>query len=141
MLNYGKVPTGFDMLTAANVLGLSLLSLHCSARMMWVGPHVKSNKPEARDFSFWIKNSTDNVFITEHGIRCLANHEIGTHFVSFFIVSAFYSNKLVLIVIQHYSIQFLWINAQKCIKLTNIYISGIKCKKVDLQNFHYKIHI
>ncbi|XP_069124385.1 microtubule-associated tyrosine carboxypeptidase 1-like isoform X3 [Argopecten irradians] len=51
-----------------------------SARMMWVGPNVRSNKPEARNFSFWIRNSTDNVYITEHGIRCLANHEIGTHF-------------------------------------------------------------
>ncbi|CAC5395866.1 unnamed protein product [Mytilus coruscus] len=55
--------------------------LASSARMMWIGPHCKHNRPEARNYSFWIKNSTDNNFLREQGIRCLADHEIGTHFV------------------------------------------------------------
>ncbi|VDI15443.1 uncharacterized protein [Mytilus edulis] len=54
--------------------------LASSARMMWIGPHCKHNRPEARNYSFWIKNSTDNNFLREQGIRCLADHEIGTHF-------------------------------------------------------------
>ncbi|XP_048769630.2 microtubule-associated tyrosine carboxypeptidase-like isoform X3 [Ostrea edulis] len=55
-------------------------NLASSARMMWVGPHAKYNKPEARSYSFWIKNTDDNNFLRECGIRCLADHEIGTHF-------------------------------------------------------------
>ncbi|CAC5395865.1 unnamed protein product [Mytilus coruscus] len=55
--------------------------LASSARMMWIGPHCKHNRPEARNYSFWIKNSTDNNFLREQGIRCLADHEIGTHFL------------------------------------------------------------
>nr|XP_022295465.1 uncharacterized protein KIAA0895-like isoform X3 [Crassostrea virginica] len=55
-------------------------NLAASARMMWVGPHAKYNKPEARSYSFWIKDTEDNNFIREWGIRCLADHEIGTHF-------------------------------------------------------------
>lgn len=53
--------------------------------MMWVGPHAKYNKPEARSYSFWIKDTDDNNFIRQWGIRCLADHEIGTHFVSFYV--------------------------------------------------------
>ncbi|XP_061193551.1 uncharacterized protein LOC133201768 isoform X1 [Saccostrea echinata] len=55
-------------------------NLASSAKMMWVGPHAKYNKPEARSYSFWIKNTEDNNFLREWGIRCLADHEIGTHF-------------------------------------------------------------
>ncbi|XP_062602636.1 microtubule-associated tyrosine carboxypeptidase-like isoform X2 [Saccostrea cucullata] len=55
-------------------------NLASSAKMMWVGPHAKYNKPEARSYSFWIKNTDDNNFLREWGIRCLADHEIGTHF-------------------------------------------------------------
>ncbi|KAH3729396.1 hypothetical protein DPMN_055364 [Dreissena polymorpha] len=54
--------------------------LPCSGRMMWQGPHVKYRKPEARKYSMWIKDSKDNNFLRVHGIRCLADHEIGTHF-------------------------------------------------------------
>ncbi|KAK3096593.1 hypothetical protein FSP39_001549 [Pinctada imbricata] len=51
-----------------------------SAKMMWIGPHAKANKPESRTYSFWIKDNLDNIFIRDYGIRCLADHEIGTHF-------------------------------------------------------------
>ena len=54
----------------------------CSAKMMWVGPSQKFNKPEARKYSFIIKNSSDNVYLREDGIKCLVNHEIGSHYVS-----------------------------------------------------------
>ena len=54
-----------------------------SARMMWHGPNVKRNKPEARRHTLIIKNSPDNFYLRQHGIICLANHEIGTHYVSF----------------------------------------------------------
>ncbi|KAI0243036.1 hypothetical protein LSAT2_009090 [Lamellibrachia satsuma] len=55
--------------------------LTCSARMMWHGPSQKYNKPEARKFSLILNSSnSENVFLREYGIRCLADHEIGTHF-------------------------------------------------------------
>ncbi|XP_052808809.1 microtubule-associated tyrosine carboxypeptidase-like isoform X2 [Mya arenaria] len=54
--------------------------LPCSGRMMWQGPHVKYKRPEARKYSMWIKDSKDNNFLRLHGIRCLSDHEIGTHF-------------------------------------------------------------
>ena len=56
--------------------------LLCSGRMMWQGPHVKYRRPEDRKYSMWIKDSKDNHFLRERGMRCLADHEIGTHFVS-----------------------------------------------------------
>ena len=57
--------------------------LDCSARMTWYGPNVRYNKPEARNYVLWLKNSSSSFFLREHGIKALANHEIGTHFVSF----------------------------------------------------------
>lgn len=54
--------------------------LPCSGRMMWQGPHVKYKRPEDRKYSMWIKDSKDNHFLRERGMRCLADHEIGTHF-------------------------------------------------------------
>ncbi|KAK3595221.1 hypothetical protein CHS0354_021536 [Potamilus streckersoni] len=54
--------------------------LPCSGRMMWQGPHVKFQRPEDRKYSIWLKDANDNNFIREHGMRCLADHEIGTHF-------------------------------------------------------------
>lgn len=53
-----------------------------SGRMMWQGPNVKYRRPEARRYSMWIKDAKDNNFLRERGIRCLSDHEIGTHFVS-----------------------------------------------------------
>lgn len=64
----------------------SYLCMFCmvlfSGRMMWQGPHVKYKRPEDRKYSMWIKDSKDNHFLRERGMRCLADHEIGTHFVS-----------------------------------------------------------
>jgi len=44
---------------------------------------VRYNRPEARKFTLWLKQSTENVYLREHGIQSLMDHEIGTHFVSF----------------------------------------------------------
>lgn len=54
--------------------------------MAWYGPNAKANRPEARKYSLWLKDSTENLFLREIGIICLADHEIGTHFVSLEIV-------------------------------------------------------
>ena len=61
----------------------------CSAKMMWHGPNLRYNKPEARRFTLIIKNSMENQLMRELGIQCLADHEIGTHYVSFGIVVNF----------------------------------------------------
>jgi len=83
-----------------------------SARMMWIGPHCKHNRPEARNYSFWIKNSDDNNFLREQGIRCLADHEIGTHFVSFINV------KLYLSPMSHYCFYLLWMQVSAIIQVS-----------------------
>jgi hypothetical protein len=57
--------------------------LNCSGRMVWHGPNVRFNRPEARKFTLFLKRNQDNIFLRERGIRGLADHEIGTHFVSF----------------------------------------------------------
>ncbi|XP_077977833.1 microtubule-associated tyrosine carboxypeptidase 1-like [Glandiceps talaboti] len=54
--------------------------LSCSGRMAMTGPNTRLNKPEARKFSLWLKDSVDNAYLRERGITCLADHEIGTHF-------------------------------------------------------------
>nr|XP_006813054.1 PREDICTED: uncharacterized protein KIAA0895-like [Saccoglossus kowalevskii] len=72
--NYIKENTVDGMLT----IGWSK-DLSCTARMSSNGPHTKLNKPEARKFSLWIKDSVDNTYLRQQGILCLANHEIGTH--------------------------------------------------------------
>ena len=57
--------------------------LNCSGKMLWQGPNVRYNRPEARKFTLWLKKSNENVYLREHGIKSLMDHEIGTHFVSF----------------------------------------------------------
>ncbi|ESO89113.1 hypothetical protein LOTGIDRAFT_183090, partial [Lottia gigantea] len=59
-------------------------NLGCSAKMMWTGPTVKTNKPEARRYTLWLNNSDENPYIREHGLECLLDHEIGTHFFRMF---------------------------------------------------------
>ena len=44
---------------------------------------ARLNKPDRRHFSLVIKNTPDNLYLSETGIKCLMNHEIGTHYVSF----------------------------------------------------------
>ena len=55
-----------------------------SAKMVWTGPVVNANKPELRRYSLWINGSDESNYMRESGIKCLMDHEIGTHFVSFF---------------------------------------------------------
>jgi len=54
--------------------------ISCSGRMTWHGPALKKNRPEERKYTLWLKNSTENAFLREKGITCLADHEIGTHY-------------------------------------------------------------
>lgn len=60
--------------------------LNCSGKMVWHGPSVKYNKPEARKFTLCLKTSEENMFLRKYGIKGLADHEIGTHFVSFLLL-------------------------------------------------------
>lgn len=55
--------------------------LNASGKMFWQGPSVRYNRPEARKFTLWLKQSTENVYLREHGIQSLMDHEIGTHFL------------------------------------------------------------
>ncbi|XP_067676576.1 uncharacterized protein [Haliotis asinina] len=54
--------------------------LPCSARMVWQGPLLKCNRPEARKYSLWLNGSLENPYVREQGIGCLMDHEVGTHF-------------------------------------------------------------
>lgn len=53
-----------------------------SARMVCRGPHRKQLRPEDRRCTLIIKNSSENQYLRQKAVRCLADHEIGTHFVS-----------------------------------------------------------
>ncbi|XP_071956157.1 microtubule-associated tyrosine carboxypeptidase 1-like [Antedon mediterranea] len=55
--------------------------LLCSGKMCWHGPCIQANRPEARTFNLLLQNSKENMFLREHGIVCLADHEIGTHYL------------------------------------------------------------
>lgn len=55
--------------------------LSCSGRMSWVGPSLKANKPDARKYRLMLQDSAENAFLRERGILCIADHEIGTHFI------------------------------------------------------------
>lgn len=55
--------------------------LNGSGKMFWQGPSVRYNRPEARKFTLWLKQSSENVYLREHGINSLMDHEIGTHFL------------------------------------------------------------
>ncbi|GFO03518.1 importin subunit alpha-1-like [Plakobranchus ocellatus] len=55
-------------------------SIACSAKMVWKGPGLNANKPELRKYSLWINWSDENNYMRESGIKCLMDHEIGTHF-------------------------------------------------------------
>ncbi|CAL1540294.1 unnamed protein product, partial [Lymnaea stagnalis] len=59
-------------------------NLACSAKMVWKGPLVNANRPERRKYSLWINASDENNYMRESGIRCLMDHEIGTHFFRMF---------------------------------------------------------
>ncbi|KAK7107849.1 microtubule-associated tyrosine carboxypeptidase 1-like isoform X1 [Littorina saxatilis] len=54
--------------------------MNCSARMIWKGYSFKCNKPEARRYSLWLNGTDENPYLRKFGLRCLMDHEIGTHF-------------------------------------------------------------
>ncbi|EDO33535.1 predicted protein [Nematostella vectensis] len=55
--------------------------VHGSGRLLWQGPNVRFNRPEARKFTLILKGNKENTFLRTHGIQSLADHEIGTHFM------------------------------------------------------------
>lgn len=55
-------------------------NMPCSAKMVWTGPTVNANRPELRKYSLWINSSDENNYMREIGIKCLMDHELGTHF-------------------------------------------------------------
>ena len=61
---------------------VTLRSLLISARMVWRGPRRKKLRPENRRCTLVITNSSENQYLRQKAVRCLADHEIGTHFVS-----------------------------------------------------------
>lgn len=75
-----------DYLKESNLEGEILVyitpKLVCSSKMVCIGPNAALNKPEARKFTLLIK--TENHYLRERGICCLADHEIGTHYIRTF---------------------------------------------------------
>ena len=61
---------------------------------------MKHRRPEARRYSMWLKDSKDNNFIRETGMRCLMDHEVGTHYVSF---------NPILVIVTFLLIMLIWI--------------------------------
>eukprot|EP00058_Branchiostoma_floridae_P013636 XP_002599124.1 hypothetical protein BRAFLDRAFT_81790 [Branchiostoma floridae] len=49
--------------------------LNCSGRMQWRGPAQKYNRPELRRYSLWLQNTAENMYLRQHGIKCLVDHE------------------------------------------------------------------
>ena len=62
---------------------LNLVTCIFSAKIIWKGPNLKCNRPEARKYTLLLNCNSDNMYLRSTGINCLANHEIGTHYVSF----------------------------------------------------------
>lgn len=56
--------------------------ISCCGRIVWTGPDARLNKPEKRKYCLWLKSTGDNAFLRRQGIKGLADHEIGTHYVS-----------------------------------------------------------
>ena len=59
-----------------------LSKLTCTACLSTSGRPRRFNKPERTKFTLLINSTPENMYMREHGIRALANHEIGTHYVS-----------------------------------------------------------
>ena len=73
------------------VTGDCTLLFVLSARIVWRGPRRKVWRPEDRRCTLIIENSSENQYLREKAVRCLADHEIGTHFVS--LISALVTAK------------------------------------------------
>ena len=73
------------------VTGDCALLFVLSARIVWRGPRRKVWRPEDRRCTLIIENSSENQYLREKAVRCLADHEIGTHFVS--LISALVTAK------------------------------------------------
>ncbi|XP_028413347.1 uncharacterized protein KIAA0895-like [Dendronephthya gigantea] len=55
--------------------------IDCCGRIIWTGPCAHLNKPEKRRYRLWLKNTPENVYLRQQGIKGLADHEIGTHYL------------------------------------------------------------
>jgi len=78
---YELKTASFYVITCAAVYMYTFIVI-VSARMVWRGPHRKKLRPEDRRCTLIIKNSSENQYLRQKAVRCLADHEIGTHFVS-----------------------------------------------------------
>lgn len=59
-----------------------LSKLTCTACLSTSARPRRFNKPERTKFTLLVNSTPENMYMREHGIRALANHEIGTHYVS-----------------------------------------------------------
>lgn len=57
--------------------------LSCTACMATHGSPRRLNKPHRRKYTLFLNSTHENMYLREHGLTALANHEIGTHYVSY----------------------------------------------------------
>ncbi len=57
--------------------------LSCTACMATSGSPRRLNKPHRRKYTLFLNSTHENMYLREHGLTALANHEIGTHYVSY----------------------------------------------------------
>ncbi len=57
--------------------------LSCTACMATSGSPRRLNKPHRRKYTLFLNSTHENMYLREHGLAALANHEIGTHYVSY----------------------------------------------------------
>lgn len=57
-------------------------TLSCTACMSTSGASRKHNKPHKRKYTLSLNSTHENMYLRTNGITALANHEIGTHYVS-----------------------------------------------------------
>ncbi len=58
-------------------------TLSCTACMATSGGPRKLNKPHRRKYTLFLNSTRENMYLRAHGLTALANHEIGTHYVSY----------------------------------------------------------
>ncbi len=58
-------------------------TLSCTACMATSGGPRKFNKPHRRKYTLFLNSTHENMYLRAHGLTALANHEIGTHYVSY----------------------------------------------------------
>ena len=57
-------------------------TLSCTACLATTGGPRRLNRPHRRKYTLFLNSTHENMYLREHGLTALANHEIGTHYVS-----------------------------------------------------------